>query len=122
MTGGIRCRTGRPRIPGTVFVGLEKFQKDKGLNVDGVAKNSDRKTGRALNRAMEAFYNPSGQAQPRASGIIEQVVPFGLKEPGFFLGVCGNGHVRQCRRPAGCNRHVLVAAWHQSNRASRCCI
>jgi len=45
--------------PGTVFDGLEKFQKANGLTVDGAVKNKDSEPGRALNKAMAEYYNPS---------------------------------------------------------------
>jgi len=45
--------------PDALFDGLEKFQKANGLTVDGAGKSKDSETGRALNKAMEEFYNPS---------------------------------------------------------------
>jgi TATA-binding protein-associated factor Taf7 len=49
--------------PDAVFDGLEKFQKTNGLDVDGAVKNKDSESGRALNAAMEEFYNPSARRQ-----------------------------------------------------------
>jgi len=49
--------------PDALFDGREKFQKANGLDVDGVVKNKDSETGRALNKAMAEYYNPSGEAQ-----------------------------------------------------------
>jgi len=52
--------------PDAVFDGLEKFQKTNGLDVDGAVKNKDSESGRALNAAMEEFYNPSARRQADA--------------------------------------------------------
>jgi len=52
--------------PDALFDGLEKFQTASGLTVDGAVKNKDSETGRALNKAMEEYYNPSARRKAGA--------------------------------------------------------
>ena len=52
--------------PDTVFDGLEMFQKANGLTVDGAVNNKDSETGRALNKGMAEYFNPSERKQATA--------------------------------------------------------
>jgi len=52
--------------PDALFDGLEKFQKANRLTVDGAVENKDSETGRALNKAMAEYFNPSERKQATA--------------------------------------------------------